>query len=375
MSTPLLTEHAELVLDGTKIAWHLDRVRAWERGERIAPVTIDMALTRACNFACEYCYAMLQENDRKVIDRKVIFDFLEDCAAIGVKGISLVSDGESSISPVFIDTLQRGHELGLSMAVGTNGFVLTRHKLEQILPYLTYLRVNISAGERARYAEIMGVKDSFYDRVVQNIRDMVDIKRSRTLPVTIGMQMVLMPQYADQILPLARLGRELRPDYLVIKHCSDDEDGTLGVDYEGYERLNDTLRAAEAMSDETYRVVVKWSKIAAKGGRSYQRCYGPPFIIQLSGSGLVAPCGMLFNERYRKFHIGNICETRFKDIWASDKYWQVMSYLASADFNAQKMCGSLCLQHKVNEVLDAYSKGQITLEEPQGPSPQHLNFI
>lgn len=375
MTESLHAEHAELVLDGTKIAWHLDRVRAWERGERIAPITIDMALTRACNFACEYCYAMLQENDRKVINRKVIFDFLEDCAEIGVKGISLVSDGESSISPVFIDTLQRGAALGLSMAVGTNGFVLTRHKLEQILPHLTYLRVNISAGERARYAEIMGVKEQFYDRVVQNIRDMVDIKRQHDLPVTIGMQMVLMPQYADQILPLARLGKELRPDYLVIKHCSDNEDGTLGVDYGGYERLNDTLRAAEAMSDESYRVAVKWSKINAKGGRSYQRCYGPPFIIQLSGSGLVAPCGMLFNERYRKFHIGNICETRFRDIWASEKYWQVMSYLASADFNAQKMCGSLCLQHKVNEVLDAYRKGQIELRDPEGATPQHINFI
>jgi len=35
-----------LILDGTKIGWHLDRVRAWERGERIAPITIDMALTR-----------------------------------------------------------------------------------------------------------------------------------------------------------------------------------------------------------------------------------------------------------------------------------------------------------------------------------------
>lgn len=375
MTTSLHAEHAELVLDGTKIAWHLDRVRAWERGERIAPVTIDMALTRACNFACEYCYAMLQENDRKVINRKVIFDFLEDCAEIGVKGISLVSDGESSISPVFVDTIRRGHELGLAMAVGTNGFVLTRHKLEEILPCLTYLRVNISAGERARYAEIMGVKESFYDRVVQNIRDMVDIKRTHGLGVTIGMQMVLMPQYADQILPLARLGRELRPDYLVIKHCSDDEDGSLGVDYEGYERLNDTLRAAEAMSDADYRVAVKWSKINAKGGRSYQRCYGPPFIIQLSGSGLVAPCGMLFNERYRKFHIGNICETRFRDLWAGEKYWQVMSYLASADFNAQKMCGSLCLQHKVNEVLDAVRKGQLVLEQPNGQPPQHLEFI
>jgi len=44
------------------------------------------------------------------------------------------------------------------------------------------------------------------------------------------LQMVLMPEYADQIIPLARLGKELRPDYLVIKHCSDDEDGSLGVD-------------------------------------------------------------------------------------------------------------------------------------------------
>ena len=121
------------------------------------------------------------------------------------------------------------------------------------------------------------------------------------LKVTIGLQMVLMPQYADQIMPLARLGKELRPDYLVIKHCSDDEDGTLGVDYGGYERLFELLHQAEALSDDEYKVVVKWSKIRSGDKRSYQRCYGPPFMIQLSGSGLVAPCGMLFNERYKKF--------------------------------------------------------------------------
>jgi MoaA/NifB/PqqE/SkfB family radical SAM enzyme len=370
-----MVEHTDLILDGTKIAWHAERVRAWERGERIAPITIDMALTRACNFACGYCYAMLQENDRKVINQKIIYDFLEDCAEIGVKGISLVSDGESTISPVFVDTIRRGSELGLSMAVGTNGFVLTRPKLEQILPHMTYLRVNISAGERKRYAEIMGVKENWFDRVCQNIRDMVDIKKRNNLPVTIGLQMVLMPEFEDQIMPLAELGKELRPDYLVIKHCSDNEDGDLGVDYSGYARLYDTLRAAEALSDDEYKVVVKWSKIEAKNERSYQRCYGAPFMIQMSGSGLVAPCGMLFNERYKKFHIGNICEQRFKDIWASDRYWEVMNYLASPEFNAQKMCGSLCLQHKVNEALDAHRKGLIELDRPRGVEPQHLNFI
>jgi hypothetical protein len=276
---------------------------------------------------------------------------------------------------VFVHAVVLGSELGLSMACGTNGFVLNRGKLEEVLPHLTYLRVNFSAGERKRYAEIMGVREEWYDRVVQNIRDMVDIKRRHRLPVTIGLQMVLDPRYADQILPLARLGKELRPDYLIIKHCSDDEDGSLGVDYAAYERLHDTLREAEALSDEEYSVRVKWSKIEARGTRSYQRCYGPPFMLQISGSGLVAPCGMLFNERYKKLHIGNICETRFKALWASDRYWEVMGYLASTEFNAQKMCGTLCLQHKVNEALDGHRKGLRVLREPSGPPPQHLDFV
>lgn len=370
-----MTDHTDLILDGTKIAWHLDRVRAWERGERIAPITIDMALTRACNYACHFCYAMLQENDRSRITKEVAYDFLSDCAEIGVRGISLVSDGESTLSPVFVDTVVRGSELGLSMACGTNGFVLDRRKLERILPHLTYLRVNFSAGEPRRYAEIMGVPEEWFHRVCDNLRAMVDIKRRDGLPVTIGMQMVLMPQYADQVLPLARLGREIRPDYVVIKHCSDDEEGRLGVDYAAYDALHDLLRQAEAESDGEYRVHVKWSKIQSKGTRSYQRCYGPPFLVQISGSGLVAPCGMLFNEKYAKLHIGNICEERFRDLWAGERYWDVMRYLASPDFDAQRMCGSLCLQHKVNEVLDERRKGRLPLAPPDGAPPAHVDFV
>ena len=371
-----MTEHVEkLILDGTKIAWHDERVRAWERGERIAPITIDMALTRACNYGCHYCYAMLQENDRSFINKEIITRFLDDCAEIGVKGVSFVSDGESTISPVFVSACQHGASLGLAMACGTNAYVLTRSKSEEVLPHLTYLRVNISAGEPKRYAEIMGVKEEYFHRVVENIRHMVEIKKRDNLDVTIGLQMVLMPQYADQILPLAKLGKELRADYLVIKHCSDNEHGDLGVDYRGYSRLSDLLHEAESYSDAEYQCSVKWSKIQAQGTRSYQRCYGAPFLLQISGSGLVAPCGMLFNEKYKKFHIGNICEESFKEIWQSERYWEVMNYLASPEFNAQKMCGSLCLQHKVNESLDNMIKGKIRIEQPQGEEPQHLAFV
>ena len=106
MSESVYLEGQELILDGTKVAWHADRVAKWENGERFAPVTVDIALTRACNYGCHFCYAMLQENDKKIINQRVINEFLDDAAEIGVRGISLVGDGESSISPVFLETIK-----------------------------------------------------------------------------------------------------------------------------------------------------------------------------------------------------------------------------------------------------------------------------
>ena len=368
-------EHTKLVLDGTKVAWHQDRIAAWERGERFAPITIDMALTRACQYACVFCYALMQENERKDITVDVMERFLTDCSDLGVRAISLVSDGESTLSPAFEFTILRGYELGISMASGTNAFLVTRDVAERILPALTYIRINIDAATPDAYAKIMGVKPEFYHRVVQNIRDMVEIKRRDNLDVTIGMQMVLMPQYGHEIVPLAELALELGVDYLVIKHCSDDEEGSLGIDYSKYKQWFPTLRQAEAMSNETTDIVAKWSKIEAEGTRSYARCYGAPFILQISGSGLVAPCGMLFNERYAKFHIGNIVEESFKDIVTGDRYWEVMGYLGSDKFDARHMCGTLCLQHKTNEWLDVYKKGELVTVQPAGPKPAHINFI
>lgn len=365
----------KLILDGTKLPWHRERVEAWLRGERIAPITIDCALTRACNYRCVYCYSVLQENVGRPLTKDAIFRFLDEAASIGVKAISFVSDGESTCSPYFYEAVIRGKENGLDIAVGTNGVLLDYDKLPQLLEALTYLRFNISAAQPERYAQIMGCKEKDFYKVCDIVRECVKIKKENNLKVTIGLQMVFMVEFADQVLPLARLGKEMGVDYLVIKHCSDDELGSLGIDYARYSDFFDLLKQAETFSDEKYLVKVKWSKILTGRNRIYTQCYGPPFIMQISGSGLVAPCGMLFNERYKKFHIGNINETSFRKLWQSDRYWEVMNYLASDKFNARTDCGCLCLQHKVNEFLWRLKKGEIKLPSPSSPPPQHINFI
>ena len=52
-----------------------------------------------------------------------------------------------------------------------------------------------------------------------------------------------------------------------------------------------------------------------------------------------------------------------------------MNHLASAKFDAKTMCGTLCLQHKVNEALDDHLKGKAKLKRPKGKEPNHINFI
>lgn len=363
----------ELVLDGTKVGWYPERINAWERGEKIPPITMDVAWTRKCNYACEFCYATMQASKGKEITKEIAFQFLEDAAEIGVKGVSLISDGESSIVPFYAESIEHAAKCGLKIGIGTNGKTLKRPILERILPHLSYLRFNFSAGTREGYSRIMGVKPEWYDQVVQNVKDAMDIKRRYKLGVTINMQLVCEPKYEPELVPFASLASEIRPDYAIVKHCADDVDGQLGIDYSKYEKLHDTFRRIESMGDDEFKIVVKWNRIANEGKREYSRCYGPPFIMQMSGNGLIAPCGFLFNEKYKAFHIGNICDTRFRDIYHSDRYWEVMNYLASDEFDPRKRCGPNCLQDRTNDFLFKYKQGTISL--PENKHPAHIEFI
>ena len=375
----ITTKEGELILDSHKLNYHYDRIESWENGERIAPVTVDMALTRACGAMCSFCYAMVQESqERTNIKEKEALNLLDDFAEIGVKGVSLISDGESTLSKSYVPFIQHAKKVGVDIANATNGWEWGEDKVEQVLPFLKWVRFTVAAGTPESYSKIM-FKGSdhthVFDRAMKNIKYAVELKRKKKLDVTLGIQMVLMPEFKDEIIPFAKLALNLGVDYGVIKHCSDDEFGTLGVNYEKYEDLYDTLREAEKLSNDNTKIIVKWEKIKAGGKPSYNRFYGPQFLLQISGSGLVAPSGMFFNARYSKFHMGNFCDERFIDIFKSDRYIEIMNYLASEYFDAQTMMGTLPIQHYVSEALDNHAKNIKKIQKSEDVEPLHVNFL
>ena len=375
----MFSEHAEYVagqamtLDGSNIGYHRERVEAWERGERVAPVFMDIAWTRKCQAACHFCYAQAQASEGGEITRDIAMQFLEDAAEIGVLAMNYISDGESTMVPWYAEAVEKATDLGIAIGAGTNGISLSQEVLERILPRLLSLRINFSAGERKRYAEIMGLKQAVYDIVIRNIRNAVKLVRDNKWPCIVNMNLVCDPKDADQLLPFAKLAKDLGVHYAIIKHCAVDTDGVLDVDYKSYDGIGDTLRQCEALSDDTTKIVVKWNKLKHQGIRQYSRCLGPPFALQMSGNGLIAPCGPLFNEKYRAFHVGNITTQRFKDMFHSERYWEVMRYLASDEFDPRKRCPSDCMQNLTNDWLYRYLDGRVTF--PVTPAPANANFL
>ena len=171
-----INPRANFHLDTTKIAFHKERVEAWKSGERVAPITIDMALTQKCSYACTFCYAGLQQNPSSPVPWKVYEQFIDDCVEIGhkpgegVKAISLVSDGESTENPDFYKFIDKCYDVGIDVASGTNGVKLQDDKLPEIVEKLTYLRININAAEPEAYAQIMGTSTKNYYKVLEIIK-------------------------------------------------------------------------------------------------------------------------------------------------------------------------------------------------------------
>lgn len=379
MNKEVITQEGALILDSHKLAYHVDRVNAWEAGERISPVSVDMSLTRACGAMCSFCYAMMQESQvRSSIKVKNALDLADDFASIGVRSVSLVSDGESTLSPAYVPFIQHLFHQGIDVGNATNAWEWGPEKIEQVLPYLTWVRFTVAAGRPESYAKHMFKGPEYtevFDRAMKHIRYAVDLKKKKNLSVTLGIQMVLMPNLKDEIIPFAKLGVDLGVDYAVIKHCSDDEYGTLGIDYQAYEPLHDLLKQAEQLSTDKTKIIVKWNKILDGDRPPYKRFFGPQFLLQISGSGLVAPSGMFFNARYSKMHIGNFTEERFIDIWKSERYWRAMNYIASPSFDAQTMMGTLPIQHYISTALDRHARGIERIEQATGAKPLHVNFL
>lgn len=321
-----------------------------------------MGATSTCNSDCIYCYAKHQGHKGEILDREVFLRFMKEAPEVGVKSIAIIGDGEPTLNPALYDAVRVGKENGLDLSVGTNGIALTPVKLHALLANCVWLRFNLSAGTREGYKLVHG-KDN-WERVSKNIREAVRIKKDNGYKCTIGLQMVLVPQCIDEVLPEARFAIGTGVDYLVVKQYSDPVCSKMvQADRDWYknEMTQSILKTAESKSTNDTKIIIKWGLMQWHDNKPFKHCLDLPLLIEISGTGKIYPCGYHF--RNPKYELGDLNKQSIKEVLDSNRYWDLIRYMRDK-FIVGKDCHGACRHDRSNEFINNYLN-----------KPDHINFI
>ena len=119
------------VIGGLKkyIAWQRDIGMASDHHAvpNMAPTSINLDLTTACNFSCPHCVDSEITNTGGYLDMEMVKESLETLKSHGLLSVILLGGGEPTLYKTFDEIVRHIKSLGLQLGIVTNG-----SRLEQV---------------------------------------------------------------------------------------------------------------------------------------------------------------------------------------------------------------------------------------------------
>lgn len=140
-----------LVVDYVQWQRALRKARAEGRPEpalpQLAPLSINLDLTTACNYACDHCIDWDILNSKVRHEDEALRASLQTMADRGLRSVILIGGGEPTLYPGFVAMVEFLKGLGLQVAVVSNGS--RGDRLLQIAPLLRagdWVRLSLDSG-------------------------------------------------------------------------------------------------------------------------------------------------------------------------------------------------------------------------------------
>lgn len=347
-------------IESQKLIYHPRRVADWLEGENIAPLYLEIGPVGSCIHRCIYCaydYAKYKGPMLSEIYMKIL---LQQAAEIGVKSVVFAGEGEPYMHPSISAVIAWAKAHGLDVGVSTNGVLLDeRGHLGNSLPFLDWIRFSVDAATEETYRKIHRCPRTHYRRVLENIRQAVEIKRRSNLKCTIGVQALLLRENMDEMIALTDMARGWGIDYFTIKPYSKHPLSESSVDV----NYNDVLylgKELENFSTENFSVIFRGHSMEKlREERPYKKCLGLPFITHVAANGDVYVCSRFFGDK--DFVYGNIFQDCFPNIWEGEQRQKVLKRIDEMGLSS---CREICHMDEINRYL-------WQLKNP----PEHVNFI
>jgi MoaA/NifB/PqqE/SkfB family radical SAM enzyme len=351
----------DLRLDSHKLIFHPGRVADWLDEKRIYPLTVEISPSGACNHRCRFCAFDYLGYQPAFLEEELMAKNLALMAQNGVKAIVMAGEGEPLLNKATPKMIRHIKELGMDAGMSSNGVLFTEKISEECLPYLTWVRFSMNAGTPETYHLVHGGRPEDFNIVVSNLQKAVAVKAENRLPVTLGVQILMLPENVQEITKLGNILKNIGLDYFTVKpysqHPKSINSAGAAIDYQKELDLQDEL---DQIADDNFQVYFRAGSMRKLNQcRDYRKCWGLPFWAYIDSQGNVWACLAYIGDW--NFCYGNLHQATFTEIWEGEGWTKVMDYAEAMDISD---CRKLCRLDEINHYLNR-------LKQPG----RHQNFI
>ena len=352
-------------IDSHKLIFHPERVADWQQGKMVYPINAEIGLAGACNHRCTFCAVDYMGYQPKVLPKDLMHDRIQEMQKKGLKSILFAGTGEPLLNQEAPDIINDIKSMNVDVALSTNGVLLTEDLAKECMKSISWIRFSTSAGTEGTYKKIHRGKDGDLERVFTNIYHAAQLKKKYQMNTVLGVQIVMIPANADEVVLLAKKVKELGADQFSVKSFGwqplSSSELKKEVDRASYyDNQQEIVRELEQLNDENFRAVYRTNRMSKPQiGKCYTECYAMPFHTNIDANGDVWPCCVLIGMKEMCF--GNIYESSFEEIWQGEQRKQVIQKLKDMKLSE---CTPECRLDDMNRYLHE-------LKHPNA----HVNFI
>lgn len=338
---------------GTSHGWALvsetrkrEIIRAIASGEATAgPAHAELDLTDRCNVDCYFCN---QQDTRTKIQIPIeqARDLIDEMVSRGLRSVRLSGGGDPLHHKQIGDILDHLHASGVVVDnLTTNAVSLTPAIADRLIAHgAREVNVSLNAVDAADYHRMMQVKPALFDRVLDNVRELVRRRGEAPMPM-VTVQFLLDRANADRLLEMVDLALSLSCDRMVLSPVQQIASGRVGhellLDASDAERLQPWLDELFARDLGACEMEINLAAVGlgAACEAARQQAGVPPydpfptapsFVDQdsgcffawysttITGNGDVYPCCQLIKPGGTV--LGNVLEQDFAEVWQGEAY-------------------------------------------------------
>jgi radical SAM protein with 4Fe4S-binding SPASM domain len=279
-----------------------------------APLMAWVELTRACNLRCPHCFVEAGAPREVEMTTERIVRLLDEWKEAGVFSV-VITGGEPSIHPDFLDIVRYAHQLGFTVAIASNGMPLGEKALSQIPLDDVIISVSLDGIHGAGAAS--GLSD--YDAVTRKLLMIRDFGFNTSIMTTtthdnVGelqsfINFAIDNDISLRSVPFTPMGRGKLYRELQNQVADIEKAAQFWIAEEKWERVKDKELGLCAGKVFNFLVTMVYSMRRCMSGRGL--CY-------VTSDGTVYPCSNCSGSKILAG--GSLLDKPFAEIWNDDAW-------------------------------------------------------